>query len=210
VQAIDSYSRGMSRARWLYGWFIRRSWIRSVVVVLGSGQASVLRSGQVITLVYRLGVLVQLLMAFTGCSEGVSARGYDPALADTLSSHLIADAYDFGRVGTLERMTALYADSEGVVSASGGQMTVSADSVRQGIARFWEEAGRNMRDARWTWHEVQVERLAEDAAVLTGTWSIPHLTPDGQPHVIEGAWTAVFRRMDGEWKIVQEHLSEPE
>jgi hypothetical protein len=30
----------------------------------------------------------------------------------------------------------------------------------------------------------------------------------GAPHVIGGAWTAVFARRDGRWAIVQEHLSD--
>jgi ketosteroid isomerase-like protein len=54
---------------------------------------------------------------------------------------------------------------------------------------------------------VYVERLGEDAAVLTATWSVPHIAPDGKRHVIGGAWTAVFRRINGRWKVVQEHLS---
>jgi ketosteroid isomerase-like protein len=131
----------------------------------------------------------------------------DAPLADTLTA-LIAGAYDFATPGTLDRMTALYADGDRVVSASGGHLTISADSVRAGVTRFWELAGRNMQDARWQWGDILVERLAPDAAVLTATWSIPHTTPAGQPHVIEGAWTAVFRRLGGEWKIVHEHLSE--
>ena len=66
-----------------------------------------------------------------------------------------------------------------------------------------------MRDAKWNWDEVHVERLSSDAAVLTGHWSLPHIAPDGLEHTIEGAWTAVFRRIDGQWKIVHEHLSQP-
>jgi hypothetical protein len=46
--------------------------------------------------------------------------------------------------------------------------------------------------------------------VLSGTWSIPHIAPNDQPHVIRGAWTAVFRRIGGEWLIVAEHLSTPD
>ena len=155
-------------------------------------------------------VLIALLLApLLGCYPSSDAGHVsDAALADTLGS-LISSAYDFGRPDVLDRMTDLYASSDSVVSASGGQVTISADSVRAGIVRFWEEAGRNMQNAQWTWREVHVDRLAPDAAVLTGTWSIPHLTPDGHSHVIEGAWTAVFRRVAGEWKIVQEHLSTP-
>ena len=144
------------------------------------------------------------LMAEPGGSDARVSG--DPALADTLAG-LIARAYDFDTPGVVERMVGLYAASDSVVSASGGQLSVSIDEIRAGIVRFWEQAGQNMRDARWEWEEVHVERLGDDAAVLTGTWSIPHIAPDGQPHIIAGAWTAAFRRIDGEWKIVHEHLS---
>ncbi len=132
--------------------------------------------------------------------------GPDRALADTLA-RLIEHAYDFSRPGVVERMTALYPDSGRVISASGGQLITSADSVRAGVRTFWDYVGKNMRGARWQWESVYVDRLGRDAAVLTGTWSIPHIAPNNQPHVIRGAWTAVFRRLDGRWKIVQEHLS---
>jgi ketosteroid isomerase-like protein len=149
-----------------------------------------------------------ILAGMTACAPPSNASGDTDALADTLMA-LIGNAYDFDRPGVLDRMTALYPDSERVVSASGGQITLSADSVREGIVRFWEDAGRNMRNARWIWGDVHVDRLGPAAAVLTASWSIPHLTPDGQPHLIEGAWTAVFRNLGGEWKIVHEHLSVP-
>lgn len=150
-----------------------------------------------------------LALATTGC-EGrpIEAAGDPGALADTLTA-ILADAYDFDRPGAAERMAALYADDEMVVSASEGHLIVSADSVRAGIAGFWEEAGQNMRDARWIWREVHVDRLGADAAVLTGSWSLPHIAPAGNEHIIEGAWTAVFSRRGGEWRIVHEHLSSP-
>lgn len=144
----------------------------------------------------------------TACAGAEVSPRDDRALADTLG-RLIADAYDFSRADVVERMTALYADTGRVVSASGGQVIASADSLRRGIASFWQNVGQNMRDARWVWGDVHVDRLGEDAASLTATWSIPHMAPNHQPHVIRGAWTAVFTRIDGRWKIVQEHLSVP-
>ena len=104
-------------------------------------------------------------------------------------------------------MTSLYPDTGRVVSASGGQISTSPDSLRAGIADFWQNVGQNMRDPRWQWGEVHVDRLGPDAAVLTATWTIPHIAPTGRPHTIGGAWTAVFRRLGGEWMIVTEHLS---
>jgi hypothetical protein len=65
-----------------------------------------------------------------------------------------------------------------------------------------------MRDARWEWRDSYVDVLSADAAVITATYRVPHLTPRGAPHVIGGAWTAVFARRSGRWVIIQEHLSD--
>ncbi|HEU5220221.1 MAG TPA: DUF4440 domain-containing protein [Gemmatimonadales bacterium] len=137
-----------------------------------------------------------------------ASTGSDAALADTLKAR-IAAAYDFSRPGVPERMSALYPDTGRVISASGGRIITTADSLKAGIATFWRSTGQNMRDAKWVWGDVFVERLGDDAAVLTATWSIPHIAPTGQPHTLQGAWTAIFRRISGQWMIVNEHLSVP-
>ncbi|HET9275931.1 MAG TPA: DUF4440 domain-containing protein [Gemmatimonadales bacterium] len=148
-----------------------------------------------------------LALVLAGCAGSASA-GNDAALADTLKAR-IESAYDFARPGAAERMNTLYPDTGRVISASGGQILTSPDSLRAAIAAFWDNVGRNMRDPRWVWGDVFVDRLGPDAAVLNATWSIPHIAPTGRPHVIRGAWTAVFRRIDGRWMIVTEHLSVP-
>jgi hypothetical protein len=43
---------------------------------------------------------------------------------------------------------------------------------------------------------------------MTATYHIPHLTPQNQPHVIAGAWTAAFEKRGSRWYVVQEHLSD--
>lgn len=152
-----------------------------------------------------------LVLAVAACAQPGPAAlplGNDPALADTLKAR-IAEAYDFTRPGVVERMDGLYPDTGRVLSASGGHIVSTGDSLRAGIATFWENVGKNMKDPRWVWGEVYVDRLGPDAAVLTGAWSIPHIAPTGHPHVIQGAWTAVFRRISGRWMIVAEHLSAP-
>jgi ketosteroid isomerase-like protein len=153
-----------------------------------------------------------LLVTLVACPAPRSTGAEDPvalaALTDTLKAR-IEEAYDFSRPGAAARMSALYPESGTVVSASGGQLTRSADSLRAGIAAFWRDVGQNMRNPRWEWGTVHVDRLSDEAAVLTATWSIPHIAPTGRPHVIRGAWTAVFRHMGGRWLIVTEHLSVP-
>jgi ketosteroid isomerase-like protein len=130
------------------------------------------------------------------------------AIADTLRG-LIVTAYDLSKPGdAVTRLMSLYPASGPVVSASGGQVSTSRDSLYAGIRAFWDNVGRNMRDPKWTWGQMHVDVLSPDAAVVTTTYRVPHLTPHGMPHVIAGAWTAVFQRRQGHWVIVQEHLSD--
>ena len=55
---------------------------------------------------------------------------------------------------------------------------------------------------------MNVGVLAPDAAVMTSTYRVSHLTPIGTNHVIGGAWTSVFQKRGGRWVIIQEHLSD--
>jgi ketosteroid isomerase-like protein len=130
------------------------------------------------------------------------------AIADTLRG-MIERAYDLTTPGDkVARLMSLYPSSGPVVSASAGQVTTSRDSLQGGIRAFWDNVGRNMRDPKWTWGAMHVDVLAPGAAVVTTTYRVPHVTPAGEPHVIAGAWTAVFQQRDGRWVIVQEHLSD--
>ena len=153
-------------------------------------------------------VTLILLGLSAGCAPVPGPTLTDAALADTLKAR-IEGAYDFSLPGVVDRMNSLYPDSGRVISASGGQIVASVDSLRAGIATFWRDVGRNMENPKWQWGDVYVDRLGPDAAVLTATWSIPHIAPTGHPHTIRGAWTAVFRRIGGRWVIVVEHLSTP-
>jgi ketosteroid isomerase-like protein len=130
------------------------------------------------------------------------------AIADTLRT-LVTSAYDLSKPGdAVARMMSLYPPSGNVVSASGGRVSVSRDSLEAGIRAFWQYVGQNMRDPHWKWDEVHVDVLARDAAVLTATYHVPHRTPRGDPHTIAGAMTVAFQRRDGRWSVVQEHLSD--
>jgi hypothetical protein len=162
---------------------------------------------------YARTVLLLPILACLACAPGPDAASdrdarSTAALADTLMQRIEA-AYDFSRPGVVERMSALYPDTGRVISASGGYITTTVGALREGLDEFWSNVGVNMSDPRWEWGDVHVDRLSADAAVLTASWSIPHVAPTGRPHTIRGAWTAVFRRLDGEWLIIQEHLSVP-
>jgi ketosteroid isomerase-like protein len=131
------------------------------------------------------------------------------AIADTLEA-MVKRAYDFSApgVGGAERLLSLYPDTGRVVSASGGRMLTSRDSLADGIRYFWESTGRNMQQPRIIWERVVTDVLGGRAAVVTATYRIPHLTPRGQPHELAGAMTMVFAKRGDRWVVVQEHLSD--
>jgi hypothetical protein len=149
-----------------------------------------------------------LLGACAPRSERPMTDAERTAIADTLRS-MIVSAYDITQPGdAVARMMSLYPPTGGVVSASGGRVSVSRDSLASGIRAFWEYVGQNMREPRWTWDEWHIDVLSRDAAVVTATYHVPHRAPRGEPHTIAGAMTEVFQRRDGRWRVVQEHLSD--
>lgn len=153
-------------------------------------------------------LLVALALACAGPEPRALSRSERAAIADSLRA-LITTAYDLSRPGDpVSHLMSLYPDTGRVISASGGVVTTARDSVEAGVRAFWNNVGRNMRDPKWTWDAMHVDVLSRDAAAITATYHVPHLTPAGQPHVIGGAWTAVFERRNGRWVIVQEHLSD--
>jgi hypothetical protein len=128
-------------------------------------------------------------------------------IADSLK-HLVVNTYDLTKPDPVKRLMSLYPDEGRVISASGGVTTTTRPQLQQAIQAFWTYVGQNMRQPRWEWTSMTVDVLAPDAAVMTSTYRIPHLTPMGMNHVIGGAWTAVFQKRGGKWVIIQEHLSD--
>ena len=129
------------------------------------------------------------------------------AIADSLK-HLVINTYDLSKPDVVNRMMSLYPREGPVISANSGGATTTRDSLRSQIETFWKYVGSNMRNPKWEWTSMHIDVLSRNAAVMTATYRIPHLTPSNMPHVIGGAWTAVFVNRGGRWAIIQEHLSD--
>ena len=140
-------------------------------------------------------------------SAGDMSAGDKKAIADSLK-RLVVNAYDLSKANPVQNLMSLYPDSGRVISASGGVITTTRPQLEEGIKAFWTYVGQNMRNPKWQWTSMNVDVLAPDAAVMTSTYRVPHLTPMGMNHVIGGAWTAVFQKRGGRWVIIQEHLSD--
>src|SRR4030081_2835073 len=98
----------------------------------------------------------------------------------------------------------LYPAEGRVISASGGVITTTRPQLQQAIQAFWTYVGQNMRQPRWEWTSMTVDVLAPDAAVMTSTYRVPHLTPMGMNHVIGGGWAGGVQKRRGKRGIIQE------
>ncbi len=155
-----------------------------------------------------LTIVVALAAACRGQGDSVTET-QSRAIADTLEA-MVKRAYDFSapRGEATKRLLSLYPDTGRVVSASGGRMLTSRDSLAEGIRYFWESTGRNMQQPRLIWERMITDVLSSRSAVMTATYRIPHRTPRGEPHEIAGAMTLVFAKRGDRWVVVQEHLSD--
>jgi hypothetical protein len=145
-----------------------------------------------------------------GCHQGSGAdmsASDKKAIADSLKK-LVVSAYDLSKPNPVQSLMSLYPTEGRVISASGGVITTTRPQLEQAIKTFWAYVGQNMKQPHWEWTSMNVDVLAPDAAVMTSTYRVPHLTPMGMNHVIGGAWTAVFQKRGGRWVVIQEHLSD--
>ena len=116
--------------------------------------------------------------------------------------------YDLTKPNPVQRMMSLYPDEGPVYSTSSGNTTTTRSALQQQIETFWKNVGTNMKNPRWEWTSMHIDVLSPTAAVMTAGYRIPHLNPNNMPHVIAGAWTALFVNRGGRWVIIQEHLSD--
>ena len=145
-----------------------------------------------------------------GCAQGSGAgmsAGERKQIADSIET-LVRNTYDLSAPNAVARMMSLYPDSGAVYSTSSGHVSKTRAELQSQIETFWKYVGANMKDPKWEWTSMHVDVTAPDAAVLTASYKIPHLTPRNTPHVIAGAWTAAFVKRGGRWVVIQEHLSD--
>lgn len=152
-------------------------------------------------------LLVAAVLASCGSPSDELTEAQRTAISSEVET-VLRDAYDLSKPNVGERMLALYGKTGRVVSATGGRVSESRDSLEAGIRYFWDNVGVNMKQPKWEWGRFYVDVLSPTAAVVTATYTIPHLNPSNQPHLLGGAMTAALVKRDGRWVIVQEHLSD--
>lgn len=158
----------------------------------------------------RSGFAALLVAATSACSAGDGpdlTQTERSAIADSIKRTVIA-AYDLKQPDVVAGMMSLYPKKGPVISAASGGATKTRAELEAQIRSFWDRVGTNMQSPKWEWTSMDFNVLSKTSAVMTATYRVPHRTPRDQPHVIGGAWTAVFQLQNGRWVIVQEHLSD--
>jgi hypothetical protein len=159
------------------------------------------------TRLLRFAVAAGIAVSLAACASQTLSADDRRSIADSLARQVKA-ASDLSKPDVVKRMLSLYPPAGPIVSASSGRIITSRDTLAMGIQAFWDNVGVNMRQPQWVWDKMVVDVLAPNAAIMTATYHIPHLTPQNQPHVIAGAWTAAFEKRGSRWYVVQEHLSD--
>ena len=166
-----------------------------------------MRTRAVMTFSLRIVVLVAAVLACSPREPAPLSPTEKAAIADSLKK-LVVSAYDLSSRDPVASLMSLYPNADSLVSASAGGVTHSRSQLEQQIRTFWTYVGSHMQKPRWEWTSMTVDVLSPDAAAMTSTYRIPHTDPQGRPHTLGGAWTAVFARRAGKWVIIQEHLSD--
>jgi uncharacterized protein (TIGR02246 family) len=122
-------------------------------------------------------------------------------IAETVRG-LAKEAFDAG-TRDLEDMFSYYSD--GAVAVEIGQIDYSWEEHKEKTKAFMA----TVSDYSYTWEDVEVDVLSEDAAVIFGYYN--YMMKDQSGDVYEGkvAWTWVYAKEEGDWKIRHTHISTP-
>src|SRR5207244_5988253 len=95
---------------------------------------------------------------------GAACTGSEPTAAEkkAIAAEIekeVRSAYDLKSPNVEKSFENLYPDSGRIVSASGGTIIASRDTLFAGIHAFWQYVGSNMRNPKWMWDRILIDVL---------------------------------------------------
>lgn len=142
----------------------------------------------------------------TACQVRNADPVFDPQVViqevDSVTAEFIRalDAMDMAAVDAHFDLDRLVTAKDGVFHGDGVQY--QADWRERVLSRF-----ASIDNVQWLHSRIQA--LSPTSAVVTAQYREQMLTRDGatEPMEVNGAWTAVLLKTDGEWRIVAQHIS---
>jgi len=106
--------------------------------------------------------------------------------------------------GDLEQYMACYRQSDRLRFAGGDRVSFGWHQVLANYRRSYPDRATM---GTLTFSEMDVTMLAPDAAIVFGRWQLARETDATAADQPRGLFTLVFRREDGDWRIVHDHTS---
>ena len=131
-------------------------------------------------------------------AEGGQVPSEHPAVYDEIRQ--VLDNY---REAMLTRdydaMLSFWSDSEDFIFAGDGRILGGLEAWKAETTRHYEQT---RRWEQWEWQSVHILPLSDSAASATLEFRFRWIDSDGVTHNSRGAWTYVFVKSDGAWKVI--------
>jgi len=147
-----------------------------------------------------------VVLAFAACTKPPLDEQQKTALADSLEQYVAGPFVATMEHPTFETIMALYAPGNDIQVVENGSIVPSREAVEQGVRAFWAKPGVS---GHFTLAAPRVSVLSRDAAVYTTMVTGTIKDSAGVETPLHEAWTAVFVRVGGQWKLQAEHASTP-
>ena len=100
----------------------------------------------------------------------------------------------------INAMLSFWSDSEDFLFAGDG---VILGGYEEWAPLTTKHNAETKRWLRWNWHNVHVVVLSQNAASATVALDYSKISTDGDTVSADGSWTYVFKKYDGDWKVIQ-------
>lgn len=145
---------------------------------------------------HRVSAVLAVIVLFAGC-VGPTPIEKDSIIASVTA--VLAAQVAAWNAGDIERFMQTYWQSDDLCFASGGTVNRGWEAT---LERYRTTYPDRAAMGQLTFDLLDVQVLAEDAAVVFGSWRLRRAGED-----LSGLYTLVIRKLDGRWLIVHDHTS---
>jgi len=156
---------------------------------------------------FRRMMALAALAAVAACTKPPLDDQQKTALADSIEQYVAGPFLTAYNSGNVDAILALYAPGTGVQSVENGKIYANRDSMAASVRAMY---GNPHVTYHYTLAAPQVTVLSREAAVYTVMGSGTMKDSAGVEMPMHFAWTGVFVRTAGGWKVQAEHASFPQ
>lgn len=147
-----------------------------------------------------------LALAVVACTKPPLDEMQKTALADSLAQYVAGPMMAMFEHPNVDSLLALYAPGPDIQVAENGAIYADRAAIERAVRAVY---GHPNVSARFTLATPRIAVLSRDAAVYTTTIAGVITDSTGVASPVRAAWTAVFVRVGGAWKLQAEHMSSP-